>query len=90
MHSLFKSTALAAGLVAAVTATAYAQSVSALPPTSSETATTATMPPVSSAKIIPSPGNETVTQQEHYTAVPSDNDPARHPYTAPHFAPAPN
>jgi hypothetical protein len=62
-----------------------------LPPTSSETATTATMPPVSSAKIIPSPGNETATQQEQYTAVPSDNDPARHPYTAsPRFGPAPN
>ncbi len=90
MRSLLKSTVMGVGLLAAVTATAYAQSVSALPPTSSETATTATMPPVSSAKITPSPGNETAMQQEHYTPVPSDNDPARHPYTAPHFGPAPN
>jgi hypothetical protein len=91
MHSLLKSTALAVGLLGAVTATAYAQSVSALPPTSPETASTATMPPASSDKITPSPGNETATQQEHYTAVPSDNDPARHPYSAsPHFGPAPN
>lgn len=91
MHSLLKSTVLAAGLLAAVTATAYAQSVSALPPTSSQTAAPAdTMPPLSSAKITPSPGNNTGWHEEHYTAAPSDDDPARHPYTAPHFGPAPN
>ena len=91
MRSLLKSTVMGVGLLAAVTVTANAQSVSALPPTSPDTAPTATMPPVSSAKIIPSPGNETATQQEQYTAVPSDNDPARHPYTAsPRFGPAPN
>jgi hypothetical protein len=90
MNSLFKSTVLAVGLLTAVTATAHAQSVSALPPTSAEPAPTATMPPVSSAKITPNPGNNSTWQEQHYTAVPSDNDPARHPYSTPHFAPAPN
>ena len=90
MRSLLKSTVMGVGLLAAVTVTANAQSVSALPPTNPNTAPTATMPPVSSEKISPNPGNNAAWQEQHYTAAPSDDDPARHPYSAPHFAPAPN
>jgi len=90
MRSLLKSMVIGVGLLAAVTVTANAQSVSALPPTSPETAPTATMPPVSSDKINPNPGNNAAWQEQHYTAAPSSDDPATHPYSAPHFAPAPN
>jgi hypothetical protein len=90
MRSLLTSAALAVGLLAAVAVTAHAQSVSALPPTSPEAAPTATMPPVSSDKITPNPGNNAAWQEQHYTAAPSNDDPATHPYSAPHFAPAPN
>ena len=90
MHRVLKSAVMGVGLLAAVTVTANAQSVSALPPTSPETAPTATMPQVSSDKITPNPGNNAALQEQHYTATPADNDPARHPYSAPHFAPAPN
>jgi hypothetical protein len=90
MHSLLKSTVLGLGLLMAVAASAYAQSVSALPPTSPETAPTAVTAPVSSAKTSPNPGNNSSWKEEHYTPTQSDNDPGRHPYTTPHFAPAPN
>jgi hypothetical protein len=91
MRGLLKSTVMGVGLLAAVTVTANAQSVSALPPTSPETAPTATMPPVSADKITPNPGNNAAWQEQHYTAAPpSNDDPAKHPYSAPHFAPAPN
>jgi hypothetical protein len=91
MRGLLKSTAMGVGLLAAVTVTANAQSVSALPPTSSVTASTATMPPVSSDKITPNPGNNAAWQEQHYTAAPSNDDPTTHPYTAsPHFGPAAN
>jgi hypothetical protein len=91
MRSLLKSTVMGVGLLAAVTVTANAQSVSALPPTSPETAPTATtMPPVSADKITPNPGNNAAWQEQHYTATPPNDDPATHPYSAPHFAPAPN
>ena len=91
MRSLLKSTVMGVGLLVAVTVTANAQSVSALPPTSPETAPTATtMPPVSADKITPNPGNNAAWQEQHYTAAPSNDDPATHPYSAPHFAPAPN
>lgn len=91
MRGLLKSTVMGVGLLAAVTVTANAQSVSALPPTSPETASTATMPAVSSDKITPSPGNTAAIQEQHYTAAPTNDDPATHPYSAsPHFGPAPN
>jgi hypothetical protein len=90
MHRFIRSTVLGVGLLVGVSAIAHAQSVSALPPTSPETAPTATMPPVSSAKIIPSPGNNGEWKNEHYTAAPSDTDPGRHPYSTPRFGPAPN
>ena len=92
MHSFVKSTVLGVGLLVGASAIAQAQSLSALPPNSpeTETAPTATMPPASSAKIAPSPGDGTALKADHYTALPSDNDPARHPYSAAHFGPAPN
>jgi hypothetical protein len=91
MHSLLKSTVLCVGLLAGVSATAHAQSVSALPPTSPATAPTATKPPVvSSAKISPEPGGSSTWKEEHYQATDTDNDLGRHPYTVPHVGPAPN
>jgi hypothetical protein len=90
MHSLLKSAVLGAGLLMAVTAAAQAQSVASLPPTGAEPAPAAAAPAFYSAKIAPSPGNETAVKEEHYTPVPADNDPARHPYSAAHFGPAPN
>ena len=65
MSSLLKSAALGVGLLAGVAATAHAQSVSALPPTSPSTAPTATAPAYSSAKIYPNPGNNSSWQEEH-------------------------
>ncbi len=90
MHSLLKATVLGVGLLAGASAIAHAQSVSALPPTSSATAPTATKPALSSSKIFPNPGNSTGWTEEHYQAAQSDKDPGRHPYSTPHFAPAPN
>ena len=60
MPSLLKSTVIGFGLLAGVTATAYAQSVSALPPSTP----TAVAPPYSATKIHPSPGGSTLWQQE--------------------------
>jgi hypothetical protein len=90
MHKLLKSTVLGVGLLMGVTAAAYAQSVANLPPTSPATAPTATVPPVSTANITPDPGSNGKWKEEHYQATQSDNDPGRHPYTVPHFGPAPN
>src|SRR5215470_7195302 len=113
MSSLLKSTVLGLGLLAGVAATAHAQSVSALPPTSPATAPTAVAPAYSSAKIYPDPGGSVNWREEHsqpaasakispdpggsanwqhqpYTATGGDKDPARQPYSASHFAPAPN
>jgi hypothetical protein len=91
MHSLLKSAVLGAGLLMAVTAAAQAQSVATLPPTSAEPAPTAAAPTFYSAKVVaPNAGTGQGWKEEHYTAVPADNDPARHPYSAAHFGPAPN
>ena len=90
MHSLLKSTVLGAGLLVGVAATAYAQSVAVLPPTSPATAPAATKTPVSSAKIYPDPGSNSAWKEEHYKGAQSDNDPGQRPYTTPHFGPAPN
>src|SRR5439155_19029774 len=56
MSSLLKSTVLGLALLAGTTAAAYAQSVSALPPTSPATAPTAATPTYSASKILPYPG----------------------------------
>ena len=61
MPSLLKSTVLGFGLLAGLAATAYAQSVSALPPTTPTPAAVA--PPYSATKIRPSPGGSTVWQE---------------------------
>jgi hypothetical protein len=90
MHSLVKSTVLSVGLLAGVTAAAYAQAVASLPPTSPATAQSAATPPLSTAKIVPDPGTNSAWKEEHHAATQSDNDPGRHPYTAPHMGPAPN
>jgi hypothetical protein len=90
MRSLLKSTVLGVGLLAGVAATAYAQSVANLPPASPAAAPAATTPPVSSAKIYPDPGSNGAWKEEHHKAAQSDNDPGQHPYTMPHFGPAPN
>ena len=90
MPSLVKSTILSVGLLAGAMATAQAQSVAAVPLTSPVPAPTATAPATSSAKIYPSPGNNGTWQQQHYTATENDKAPGRHPYTMPHFGPAPN
>ena len=91
MQSLLKSMVLGVGLLAGVSVTAYAQSVSTVPPTSPATAPTATTPPVvSSAKIYPNPGRNTEWNEERYQATETDNDRGRHPYTVGHFGPPPN
>jgi hypothetical protein len=90
MQSFVKSMVLSVGLLAGTLATAQAQSVANLPPTSYVPAPTATTPAASSAMIYPSPGNNGTWQEQHYTAKEGDKDPGLHPYTMPHFSPAPN
>jgi hypothetical protein len=88
MH-LLKSVVLA-GLLTGVATTAFAQSVATLPPTTPATAAATTAPAVSNARMLPDPGSSGAWKVEHHQAQQSDNDPAQHPYTAPHFGPAPN
>jgi hypothetical protein len=93
MKNVLKSTVLGLALLAGAAATAQAQSVSSLPPTSPPAASTtpATTPPAAStAKILPSPGDNSAWKEPHYQSTEADKDPARHPYTAPKFGPAPN
>jgi hypothetical protein len=89
----------AAALPISRPATAVAQSISALPPTAPATAPTAAAPgattpgattPGAADKIYPNPGNATQWQEQYYQPAQSDNDPARHPYSKPHFGPAPD
>ena len=91
MNSLLKSTVLGAGLLVVVAATAQAQSVSSLPPTNPATVQpTATTPQLSTEKIVPNPGNNSSWKEEHTTATSAADNPGSHPYTTPHFGPAPN
>ena len=60
MASLLKATVLGLGLLAGVAATAHAQSVSALPPTTP----TAVAPPYSATKIHPYPRGSQVWQRD--------------------------
>jgi len=89
MRNLLKSTIVGVGLLAGVAATAQAQSVSTLPPTTNPAAN-ATTPPVSSAKIYPSPGNAAAWSDQHYQATENENDRARQPYSARDMGPKPN
>jgi type II secretory pathway pseudopilin PulG len=91
MRNLLKPMVLGVGLLVGVSATAYAQSVSNVPPTSPATAPTATtVPTPSTAKIYPNPGTNGSWQEEHYKATETDNDPARQPYSKSNFGPRPN
>jgi hypothetical protein len=82
MSGLLKSTVIGFGLLAGVAATAYAQSVSTLPPTSPATAPTAATPPVSSSKIVPNPGGNGTWQEEHYQPTSGySTDKSQHPYS---------
>jgi hypothetical protein len=91
VQSLLKSMVLGVGLLAGVSATAYAQSVSTVPPTSPATApTVTTAPAASTAKIYPNPGVGGSWQEEHHKATETDNDPGRQPYSKGSFGPRPN
>ncbi len=83
MPSLLKSTVLGLGLLAGVAATAYAQSVSSLPPTGGATApTTPPAVPSSTQSVFPKPGGQSLFQEDHYQA-PADWDSNKnyHPYS---------
>jgi len=71
MPSLLKSSVLGLALLAGLAATAHAQSVSALPPTSPAAAPTAVTPPQSYSKIYPDPGGSVNWREEHSQAVAS-------------------
>ena len=91
MHNLLKSAVLAAGVSIGIAAIAHAQSVSNLPPAGAVTVPTATTSSGPSANIYPDPGSSTKWKAEHYQAAQSATEPPeRHPYSAPHFGPAPN
>lgn len=84
MSSLLKSTVLGFGLLAGVAATAHAQSVSTLPPTSPATAPTAAPAPATSStqQISPNPGGNSTWQEQHYRpAAGYDSDKSQHPYS---------
>jgi len=78
MSSFLKSTVAVLGLLAGVAATAHAQSVTALPPTSPATAPTATAPAYSSVKIYPDPGGSVNWRDEHSRPAASAK-PSPHP-----------
>jgi hypothetical protein len=83
MSSLLKSTTLGLGLLAGIAATASAQSVSALPPTSPAAAPSAkTVPVPSNQSVYPKPGGNAVWQDEHYQPPAGyDADASQHPYS---------
>jgi hypothetical protein len=83
MPSLLKSTVLGLGLSAGVAATAYAQSVSSLPPASGVTAPASPAPITSSAQsVFPKPGGQGLFQEDHYQ-LPEDwnTNKTYHPYS---------
>jgi hypothetical protein len=82
MPSLLKSTALGLGLLAGVTASAYAQSVSSLPPTSGATAPTTAPITSSTQEFYPKPGGQASFKEEHYRP-PADyeSNKSYHPYS---------
>jgi hypothetical protein len=65
MSNLLKSTVLGLGLLAGVAATAHAQSVSALPPSSPATAPTATTTPQTYTRTFPDPGGSVNWTEQH-------------------------
>ena len=90
MSSLLKSTVIGFGLLAGVAGTAYAQSVSTLPPTSPATApaaapapTVAPAPLTSSAQpASPNPGGNSTWREQHYQpGADYTTDKSQHPYS---------
>lgn len=84
MSSLLKSTVIGLALVTGVAATAYAQSLSTLPPTSPATAPTAAPAPVTSSTQPPSlnPGGNSTWREEHYQpGADYATDKSQHPYS---------
>lgn len=82
MASLIKSTVLGLGLLAGVAATAYAQSVSSLPPAGSAVPTAQSPVYSSTQSFYPKPGGMEVLKEQHYQP-PADyaSNPADHPYS---------
>jgi hypothetical protein len=83
MPSLFKSAILGLGLLAGVGATAHAQSVSALPPTSPAAGKIVTPPPSPTTQsFFPKPGGNQAWEEQHYQpSAGYDADAAQHPYS---------
>src|SRR5262245_46184301 len=83
MRSLLKSSVLGLGLLAGVSATASAQSVSALPPAGAAPVVTAPPPVTSSTQTFyPKPGGNSVWQEEHYQPPAGyAADKSQHPYS---------
>jgi hypothetical protein len=83
MPSVFKSMVLGTGLLAGVAASAHAQSVSALPPTSPPSEQTARSPVYSSTQsVYPRPGGMEVLREEHYQPPANyDSNKSQHPYS---------
>jgi hypothetical protein len=84
MSSLLKSTIVGLALVTGVAATAYAQSVSTLPPTGPATAPRAAPAPATSSAqpISPNPGGNSTWQEQHYQpSADYATDRSQHPYS---------
>jgi hypothetical protein len=84
MASLLKSTILSVGLLAGLAATAYAQSVSALPPSDNSASTQTARPPAfgSTQSFYPRPGGGQVIPQEgHQSQADWNSDRASRPYS---------
>jgi hypothetical protein len=82
MASLLKSTILSVGLLAGVAATAYAQSVSALPQDSSVPAQTARSPVYGSTQsFYPKPGGAQVILEHTQSQADWNSYRAQHPYS---------
>jgi hypothetical protein len=83
MSSLLKSTILGMGLLAGVAATAYAQSVSNLPPTNPvTTAPNATAPVYSSTQPVGPNAGANSSWEHHYSpAAGYEADKSQHPYS---------
>ena len=83
MASLLKASVLGLGLLTGVTATAYAQSVSSLPPAGVAPVAT-TPPPVTSStqSFYPKPGGNALFQENRSELSPGyDSDKTQHPYS---------
>jgi hypothetical protein len=82
MASLLKSTFLGLGLLTGVSAAAFAQSVSALPPSGGVPQSAVTQPYGSTQSFYPKPGGNSVWKEDNYQP-PADyeSNKAAHPYS---------